>query len=440
MSDVPFQGMRGAGDFLANEEVENWRQGVLRLFPNGMTPLTAITALMGSEATTNVIYHWNTKTLPTQRAAITGVYTNNTLGTAYSGTGGGVIGTVLHLKVATEVEAKRFRTGHQVLIRLSTDHTIDVTAEVKGIVLNGASSYITVSLLEADDNGTVTASQNISDCDTLLIIGNVNADGGTRPTSISYLPTAYQGQCQIFRTALDLTRRAMKTTLRTGDAYQEAKLDALQDHTLEMEKAWLFSQEYTGVGDNGKPVTTTRGIIPFLKLYAPDNVVDYTQDTDYSGKTWLQGGEQWMDEMIQLLFKDGNVEGRLVFCGDGALAGINRLVKATGGMTLTPKMTSWGIGVTEWYTVFGTINLKTHPLFSFEETNRYSMLSIVPQNIKYRYIDDTEFYEDNQYKKGGGDGKDAISEEWLTDAGLEFHWPTMCGYFNGVGQDNELTA
>lgn len=440
MSDTPFQGMRGAGDFLSNEEIENWRQGILRLFPNGMAPLTAMTALMASEATTNVTYNWNTKTLPTQRAAITGVYTNNTLATPYTTTGNQPIGTTIHIKVATEVEAKRFRPGHQVLIRKSTDHTIDCTAEVKAIALNSANSYITVSLLEADDNGTIVASQNISDCDTLLIIGNINADGGTRPSSISYLPTAYSGQCQIFRNALDLTRRAMKTTLRTGPAYQEAKLDTLQDHTLEMEKAWLFSQQYTGVGDNGKPVTTTRGIIPFLKLYAADNCVDFTVDTDYTGKTWLQGGEDWLDAMIQQLFKDGNVEGRLVFCGDGALAGINRLIKATGQAPLTPRMTSWGIGVTEWHTVFGTINLKTHPLFSFEETNRYSMLAIVPQNLKYRYIDDTDFYADGQYQKGGGDGKDAISEEWLTDAGLEIHWPTMMGYFNGVGQDNTLTS
>jgi hypothetical protein len=371
---------------------------------------------------------------------ITGAYGDSILATAYAATGAGIVGQNIYLKVGTEVEAKRFRPGHQVMIRKSDDHTIDCTAEVKSISLNGASSYVCVSLLEIDDNGTTTTTQNISDCDTLLIIGNMNADGGTRPSSISYLPVDYSGQCQIFRNALDLTRRAMKTTLRTGPAYQEAKLDVLQDHAMEMEKAWLLSQQYTGVGDNGKPITTTRGIIPSIKLYAPDNCVDFRTDTDYSGQTWLQGGEEWLDAMIQQLFKDGNVEGRLVFCGDGALAGINKLIKATGMTALTPKMTSWGIGVTEWSTVFGTINLKTHPLFSFEETNRYSMLAIVPQNLKYRYIDDTEFYADGQYQKGGGEGKDAISEEWLTDAGLEIHWPTMMGYFNGVGQDNTLVA
>ena len=48
---VPFLGMRGTGDWVTNQRPENWRQTLLRLYPNGKAPLTAILSMLKSEST-----------------------------------------------------------------------------------------------------------------------------------------------------------------------------------------------------------------------------------------------------------------------------------------------------------------------------------------------------------------------------------------------------
>jgi len=264
MADTYFCGLRATGDLVTNELADNWRAGILRIFPNGMAPLTGLTALMTSEKLTEgPHYHWWTKTLTTQRATVTGIYTDAALGTAY--TSGGVAGSILYVKMS-EADSAYFRAGHQVLLRDASDYNVDVNAKVLSVTANGASSYIVVRLLEADDNATAT-SHDLSDADTCLIVGNINPQGGTRPEAITQGPTEFSNYTQIFRNSLDLARTLMQTRLRTGDAYQEAKKDALEQHSIEMEKAFFWGIQSSNTGANGKPETTTDGIVPLIKTY-----------------------------------------------------------------------------------------------------------------------------------------------------------------------------
>ena len=225
--------------------------------------------------------------------------------------------------------------------------------------------------------------------------------------------------------------------MRTGDAYKEVKREALEMHSIEMEKAFIWGIMTENIGDNGKIERTTRGLINIIRTYASENVSDYSLDTDFSGETWLAGGEEWLDNRLRLMFRYGRNE-KMVFCGDGALLAINRLAKSSGQFTLTAQTVAYGINVTTWQTPFGKIYLKTHPLFSYETTNQYSMVVFEPEELKYRYITDTKFYADPDKQNTGWTRKDGTSEEFLTEAGMEFHFPTGWGYLNGVGKDNSL--
>jgi hypothetical protein len=49
MTVLGFLGMRGDGDWATDERPKNWREGILRLYPNGMAPLTAILSKMGEQ-------------------------------------------------------------------------------------------------------------------------------------------------------------------------------------------------------------------------------------------------------------------------------------------------------------------------------------------------------------------------------------------------------
>lgn len=430
---MAFQGMRGTGNWAPDERPLNWRQGILYLYPNGRAPLTGLLSKMGEETTTDPQYHWWTKNLAQQGGTITELYTDAGMAAALAA-GGTAAGVTLYAKVAQAL-ATEFRVGHEVLLRVSTNLNADVVGKVISVTLNGANSQIAVRLLEPDDNGGTT---NLSTANTILIIGNINAEGAPIPEAIAYDPVKFLNYTQIFRTPLDITRTARKTTLRTEDAYKEAKRESLELHSIEMEKAFLFGIPTENVGTNGKPERTTGGLVDAIRRYAPSNMSDYRVDPNYNAETWLIGGENWLDEKLELLFRFGAME-KVAFVGSGALLGVNKLAKNNGQFNFTPQTTSYGIKVVNWVTAFGSVSLWTHPLFSYDATTRNAMLIFEPAMLKYRYIDDTMFMGmDTNKVSPSHERLDGTKEEWLTECGLEYHHPIKFGYLNGVGQDNTL--
>lgn len=423
-----FLGMRGTGDWQTDQRPMNWRQGILKLWPNGDMPLTGILSKMGEEKVDDPQFHWWTQGLPTQAATVTGKYTDAALASAYVSSG--VAGDVLYLKMA-EADSLHFRAGHQVLIRYTSDHTVDVNAKVLNVVSNGASSYVAVKLLEDDDN---SASYDLSDANYVKIIGNINPEGGAMPDAVAYDPTKYLNYTQIFRTSLSITRTARKTTLRTGDAYKKAKTEALELHGIEMEKAFIWGIPTEGTGSNGKPERTTGGLL-YNIVNNGGTVSDFTSQTTFTDVTWLDAGEEWLDYILEILFRYGSSD-RLALCGSGVILAINKLIKEYGNYEFSTKTKAYGLNVREWHTPFGMINMMTHPLFSYDSTDRYSMIVFEPKDLKYRFIDDTTFYPDPDKQNTGRGRIDGTDEEWLTECGLEFHHPIKCAYLTGFGSDN----
>jgi len=432
-----FLGMRGTGDWATDERPLNWRQGILYLYPNGSAPLTAIMSKMGSEKVDDAQYHWWTKLLATQGGNFTAgtIYTNAALSSAYAS--GGVAGETVYLKMPANSTASlcgvdEFRVGHQVTLRDQSDYNMTVNGKVTAVQANGASSYIAIKLLEDDDNGSST---DLSDADNILITGNINPEGGTMPDAIAYNPVKWYNYTQIFRTPLSITRTAKLTKLRTTDSYKEAKREALELHSIEMEKAFLWGIRTENTGANGKYERTTLGLINAIKDNSSSTTLDYVSDSDFSGQSWIQGGEDWLDESLEVIFRYGGTE-KLALVGSGAMLGIQKLAKTYGSIQLTPASKTYGIDIRTWLTPFGTIHLKTHPLFSYNAVDRNTMIVFEPQKLKYKYISDTTFYDDPDKKNTGANRVDGTDEEWLTECGLEYHHPTAFGYLTGFNQTN----
>ena len=426
---MAFLGMRGTGDWVDGQRPLNWREGILRMYPNGSAPLTAIMSKMSKEQVDDPEFNFWTKTLPQQGGAITGVYTNNTLATPYAT--GGNAGDTLYIKMAAATESE-FRIGHQVILRDTDDPTVDVNAKVTAVVSNAENSYVAVKLLEDDDNG-VGGTHDLSDADHILIIGNINEEGAAMPSAIAYDPVKINQYTQIFRTPVDISRTARLTRLRTGKSYNEQKRDALELHSIELEKAFLFSVQTEGVGDGGKPERTAMGYVTALRTYAAANVSHFP--FAHSSSTWLDGGENWLDSMLELCFRNGDNE-KLALCGSGAILGLKRLIANGVYYQWTPKTVSYGIKVVEWMTPFGTVYLKTHPLMSHNATYRDSIIVLEPKRLKYRYITDTKFKkDDSEDKTTGHAGYDGTKEEYLTEAAPEIQFPTTGLFLTGVGTD-----
>ena len=450
-----FLGMRGTGDWVTDQRPKSWREMLLYLYPNGDMPLTAILSKMGSEQVTDPEFNWWTKKFPDQAGAVSGVYTDTGLSAAYSasypaGGAGAVSGTTVYVKMA-EAVAKEFRLGHQILLRDESDPYVDVNGKVTAVpTLNGASSYLTVKLLEDDDNSYdifAGSGHNLSNCDRAMVIGNINAEGAAMPSAVTYDPTKYYNYTQIFRTPLSITRTARKTKLRGPNAYQEAKREALELHGVEMEKAfiWGIPTETNGSGSSGGtyPERTTGGIINFVRANVPNNFNSYDLNSTYSGKAWTAsgGGELWLDNMLEQLFRFGSGD-KLAICGSAVLLAVQQLVKAGAHMNITPVTTSYGLEVVTWTTPFGRIHFKMHPLMSQESSTRKKAIIFEPKNLKYRYIDDTVFYgegERGQAAPGTNYQRlDATNEEYLTEAGLELHHPDTFMILDGFGNTNSV--
>lgn len=428
-----FLGMRGTGDWVANQRPENWRQQILYLYPNGMAPLTAILSMMGSESVDDPRFHWWTQEQSAVGGAVAGIYTLPDLSVAY--VSGGVAGDVLYAQVTT-VLANRIREGHQILLRDASDYSVDVVGKVTGVTRGTTNSVLAIKLLEADDN---SATHDLSDCDTFKIIGNINPEGGEMPDAIALNPTEVYNYTQIFRTPLSMTRTALKTKLRTPEQRQKAKSEALEMHSWETELAFLWGIRTQNTGDNGKPERTTMGVINFIRQYAAANCDDYSLNATYSGQAWTTGGETWLKNMLEQIFRYGATE-KLCLCGSGFLLGIDRLATAGANVVIQPGQKMYGMEITKWLTPFGNIYMKTHPLFSYDATTRNMGILLEPKELSYRYIDDTTFYGENNSKDhsfGYGQRRvDGINEEFLTEAGLEFGLAQKCALLNGVGLNN----
>lgn len=446
----PFLGMRGTGDWATDERPMSWRETILFLYPNGQVPLTAIMSKMKEESVLDPQYHWWTKKLPDQAGAVTLLYTHSDLGGTHEytdtypvGGTGAVAGATIYANVA-EAVAKEFRVGHQVLLRDSDDFRVDTNALVTARTLNGSSSYLTLKFLETDDGG-LTAN-NLVNCDRIMVIGNLNAEGATMPGAISYDPVKYSNYTQIFRTPLSITRTARLTKYRTGDKYREMKREALELHGIEMEKAFIWGVPYEATDSTtGKPVRATCGIRNFIQASVPANIDDYRLNATYHGKAWLDagGGATWLDAYLEQVFRFGKGE-KLALCGSGVLLGLKNLAMSGAHLNMEMRTTMYGIKVTEWQTPFGTIYLKSHPLMSQETSTRNTMIILEPENLTYRYITDTVFYGMNTngpQAPGGvatagdtyGARKDGTDEEFLTECGLELHHPDTFMILNGVG-------
>ena len=430
-----FLGMRGTGDWVADQRPMNWREQILYLYPNGMAPLTAIMSMMSSESVDDPQFQWWTQEQSAVNGAVGGIYDFPDLSVAYGG--GGVIGQVIYVQVTTLL-ANRIREGHQILLRDADDYRVDVVGKVTGVTRGTTNSVLAVKLLEADNNSD---DHDLTDCDNFKIIGNINPEGGEMPDAIALNPVKVFNYTQIFRTPLSITRTARKTKLRTGDQYQKAKSEALEMHSWEMELAFLWGIRTENIGDNGKPERTTMGAVNYIREYAPANCDDFTLNATYAGQTWLASGEVWLKNLLEQIFRYGANE-KLCLCGSGFLLGIDALASNSGVLNISAGQKDYGLEIVTWLTPFGKVHLKTHPLFSYDATTRNMGILLEPKELTYKYIDDTNFYGENSSKthsEGYGQRRvDGTNEEFLTECGLEFGLPQKCAVLNGVGLDNSL--
>lgn len=462
-SAIPRTGARGSASYQSFEIPRNYDEFLRFVVRRGMSRTGILQALIGKSGrrkTSAAKFEWGQKRLGDQRGDVTAVYTTPSLaaGDLYSG-GDAAAGTILYVKVA-EAVAKEFREGHQVQIRRKDLRNVHVNGKViaNGVVPNGASSYIAVKTLIADtqsDSGDLTSGDR-----EIMVVGNVNAEFAGRPPIVGYDPASFYNYTTIFRTPLGLSRTALMSEFRWAEANklpQEQK-EKLYFHNLEIEKALLYSVRSLSQAENGFPERTSAGVEQWLDLYLEENEdapnrQDYVVDTgsDYSGKTWLAGGNKWFPYKLEEITRLTNADRFSAICGSGALLGLNDLARTYANLQLTPDSKEWGLDIFKLRTPFANLELVEYPLFTLNEAYRNSIFFVpgaFSENIEIRYLMDVTYCPDADTMpkktkeaitpRSGAAVLDGRLDEWMSELGFQFHNVEGWGFLHGVGQDNTV--
>lgn len=407
-------GLVDSKDFLTTQRPEDWREGMMLLYPNSAMPLTALTSLMKSESASDPKINWHEKRFNPQRIELGADVVSEDGGlsralTIVAGAANG-LGGAFQLKADTLLYAEH--TGE--IMRVTADPASDTACTViRGIGQSG------VSMAAIDHNADGVNPY-------LTVMGSSFMEGQDVPTSISRNPVARTNYLQIFRDSLSITRTAQNTYLRTGDQVKEAKRECLEQHGIGMERAFLWgrpSESITGV----KPRRTTEGICPLL-------------ESSYAATNFLNQAGAAMDlaeleDLLQKIFYYGSDE-KMAFCGNTAILTINRIIRKNTGTpyTISEGQKAFGMNIQRLTCPFGSLVLKRHPLFNelpggynatFPAGNKYRgwdsvMLVLDMKNVKYRYLKngDTKYLPNRQ-----SNGLDGMTSEYLTECGLEFQMP-----------------
>ena len=393
---MPILGLRDTSNFVANQRPENWRQGLLLLYPNSAeaakAPLTALTSLMKNEVTDDPVYHWWEKSMQTRRLE-SATALNNT----------DVAGTVVTLTVTAG--AKGFKEGDVFMVEGTNEIlqcTEDPTADTAIKLARGAAGSTIAAMNPA------TAGVN----PMLVCIGSAFEEGSLAPTGVQFDPYELFNQTQIFRSTIEATRTALKTRLRTPDAYKEAKRECLEVIGIDMERAFWFGRKHTTT-KNGRPLRFTqgvRGLIPAAN-----------QLTATNGALDMDTLEEWMFKF----FQKGASE-KMAFGGNRALHAINQCVRKNTDYHIEFNVMEYGMRVTRITTPFGELVFKSHPLFTQMSggvnggTQYYGMESAMfvmdMTNIKYRYLTDSDLDFQKAMQVPGMDG---LKEGYLAECGME---------------------
>lgn len=388
-------GLRGTGDWGADERPKNFRETILWRQPNGQAPLTALLSKMGSEKTDDPEFSWWEEQLDTVRLQVNGALTN--------------VATAL----VVDADADNLVPGDLLLVEKADqvaydNEIIEVTAVASG----------TGATIARGAAGTTAAA--IPDNAFLTKIGNVYGEGTGAPNASTRNPGKKFNYVQIFKTAYELTETAKATRTRTGDPLKNDKKRKMFDHSVAMEWAFLLGRKSETAGPNGKPKRTTGGLRSFLS----------TNVTIFGGGGPALNEDNFINAISPVFnYSTGAGSERLVLCGNKFLTAVNRLARTSPSTRInhTETIKLYGMSLQRWIMPQGEVYLKTHPLMNVHPIYAASGFIIDPSNLKYRFMRDTKPQDNIQ-----APGSDTEKGQWLTEAGLEVQHEMTMGYLGNV--------
>jgi hypothetical protein len=343
---MPVAGLRGTGDWGTDERPKTFREMILFRQPNGTAPIFALSSRANGrkKPTRDPEFSWWDEPNDIYRLQVNGALlatdTTITVDTADpDATSAGksrVYGKATNLKAGDLLfvePASDTATFNQEVVEVT-----NVLSDTQFTVIRGAS-------------GTTAAS--IANDLWLTKIGSSYAEGTGAPPAVSRNPVKYTNFTQIFKDTYELTGTADETETRTGSAWSNDKKRKQFDHASAIEWAILFGRKSETTGENGKPKRTMSGL------------------RDFMGNITVFGGPVTVSSFYDAVgpifdWETGGGDTRVGFFGHQALMELQKVFNADSKTQrdLGPKMTVYGMNLTEFIMPHGRLLIRTHPLLS----------------------------------------------------------------------------
>lgn len=426
----------------------NSRRKIFLQFPSGAAPLMGLLSMLPTEETDKVNFGWFERRFPTQlTTTATGAapFLNSDL-TAFTDGATFTANTVYGVVV---VDTTQFKPTHVIELRNVLNNTTAQT-DIRGVVTQIIDSTrmlwrplsTTTAIVNSGTNNTT------KNC---VIIGTANPEGGRSGIGIITFPINPTNNTQIFRTAFNISRTALKQglTYDSSGPYKTLAWDNGLRHMIEMEKAFLFGENSNKLvtdptsGDQ-VPETTTGGVMWYLYQWEAANSVyrggtgaaAVTLNSDDNKRIIDTGGSLTKTDYnmyISRLFRKTNDRAyeKLCLCGGGFLESINYMfekdiVRQT---AIQDKERNWEFIVHSHTTLRGTVHYKVHPLLDQDPDWQYGAMFLDLGNLMYRPLTDS----DTKFLKGRQEtDRDGRKDEWITEAGLELRFPESCMVMKNV--------
>jgi hypothetical protein len=410
-------GVRGTGDWAADERPKNFREYILWRNPNGTMPLLGLMSKVGKEKTDDAEFSWWDEPVDLVRLRVNKA----------SGYGTSDTNIVVDSADPDATDANRDNNWGLATHCVAGDLLmVEPTADAAAFTVE----YLEVTSVQDGTSLTVkraaagSTAASIPDDAYLLKIGSVFPEGTSAPKSSSRNPIKYKNYCQIFKNTYDVTKSAALTKTRTGDPLKNERKRKSYDHARDQEMALLFGRASEVNGDNGKPKRTMDG----LRRFIPTKTT-----TVFSGAVTFSGSNNFLDAAYKVFDYDTDAgDTRIAVCGNGALNEINKVVAkdANSEIQFGESIKMYGMNLRELILPQGRLYLRTHPMLNRHSLYTKSMWLIDFSALKWRHFTgrDTDF-EDNIQEKG----EDVIRGQWLTEAGLEVRYGGLtCGYLGNI--------
>lgn len=367
------QGLRGTGQFDSDFRPKNYRELYSLLEPNGNSPLNAMLAMTGSEATDDPSYKNFRDELPNRALTVNGAVASAST-------------TAITVDAGND---NLFAVAGSIIVNAQTGEVMRTTADASATGL----------VVERNIGGT---NHQIADGADLFIAGTAYEEGANSPTGVSFDATVSENFTQIFRTAFTVTETLRATNLRTGDKEDEMATKALKMHMMDIERAMFFGKKNESAGSTAQPRRFTGGLINTLS-----NVIDRSS----ASNTMTE--DQFDRSLVEDIFAFGSKQ-KIMFCGAKVAGHLQKFGKDRWSPHVIDD--TYGTSLTGYETFAGTLAVHLHPQFRMVPGMENAAVIVDFPYLKYRYMEgrDTALLRDRQSPDA-----DAVKHEYLTECGLE---------------------